>query len=59
MKIGVSSYSFSKYLADTKCGYEAICDIAKNMGFDGIELRMTNLRLRAKSALTAIRLGLK
>ena len=37
MKIGVSSYSFSKYLADTKCGYEAICDIAKNMGFDGIE----------------------
>ena len=29
MKLGVSSYSFSKHLAATKCGYEAICDIAK------------------------------
>ena len=37
MKIGVSSYSFSKYLIETKCGYEAICDISKKMGFDGIE----------------------
>ena len=37
MKIGVSSYSFSKYLTETKCGYLAICDIAKEMGFDGIE----------------------
>jgi len=37
MKIGVSSYSFSKYLTETKCGYLAICDIAKEMGFEGIE----------------------
>jgi sugar phosphate isomerase/epimerase len=37
MKLGVSSYSFSKYMAETKCGYEAICDIAKEIGFDGIE----------------------
>ncbi len=37
MKIGVSSYSFSKYLSDTKCGYYKICDIAKEIGFDGIE----------------------
>ena len=37
MKIGVSSYSFSKYLSSTKCGYLKICDIAKEIGFDGIE----------------------
>lgn len=37
MKIGVSSYSFSKYLRETRCGYLKICDIAKEMGYDGIE----------------------
>ena len=37
MKIGVSAYSFSKYMTETKCGYFAICDIAKEMGFEGIE----------------------
>ncbi len=37
MKIGVSSYSFSKYLTETGCGYLKICDIAKEIGFDGIE----------------------
>ena len=37
MKIGVSSYSFSKYITASKCSYTDICDIAKEMGFDGIE----------------------
>lgn len=37
MKIGVSSYSFSKYLTESQCGYLKICDIAKEIGFDGIE----------------------
>ena len=37
MKLGVSSYSFSKYLASTQCGYVEICDIAKEIGFEGIE----------------------
>ncbi|MBQ8720262.1 MAG: sugar phosphate isomerase/epimerase [Clostridia bacterium] len=37
MKIGVSSYSFSKYIVENKCDYFKICDIAKEMGFDGIE----------------------
>jgi len=37
MKIGVSSYSFSKYARETKCGYHDICDIAKEIGFEGIE----------------------
>ena len=37
MKIGVSSYSFSKYLRDTGANYFQICDIAREMGFEGIE----------------------
>ncbi len=37
MKIGVSSYSFRKYILAEKCDYIKICDIAKEMGFDGIE----------------------
>lgn len=37
MKIGVSSYSFKKYIQQTKCDYIKICDIAKEIGYDGIE----------------------
>ena len=37
MKLGVSSYSFLKYARETKCGYHAVCDIAKDIGYDGIE----------------------
>ena len=37
MKLSVSSYSFKKYVNETKCGYHAICDIAKEIGFEGIE----------------------
>ena len=37
MKIGVSSYSFAKYIRQTGATYEDICDIAKKIGYDGIE----------------------
>ena len=37
MKLGVSSYSFRKYILAEKCDYIKICDIANEMGFDGIE----------------------
>ena len=37
MKIGVSSYSFDSYIEQTKCDYFKICDLAKEMGYDGIE----------------------
>ena len=37
MKFGVSSYSFSKYIRSTGCDYIAVCDKAKEMGYDGIE----------------------
>lgn len=37
MKIGVSSYSFSKYKEAVGCSYFELCDKAKETGFDGIE----------------------
>jgi len=37
MKIGVSSYSFRKHILATKCSYIDICNIAKEMGYEGIE----------------------
>ena len=37
MKIGVSSYSFSRYMKHTGANYLKICDLAREMGFDGIE----------------------
>ena len=37
MKIGVSSYSFSNYINQSGCDLFKVCDIAKEIGFDGIE----------------------
>lgn len=37
MKLGVSSYSFHKYMAETGCDHRKVCDLAKEMGFEGIE----------------------
>jgi len=37
MKIGVSSYSFDKYMKQTGANYLDICRIAKEIGFDAIE----------------------
>ena len=37
MKLGVSSYSFSRYIAQSGANYLDICNEAKRIGFDGIE----------------------
>ena len=37
MKLGVSSYSFRKYIMSENCDYFKICSLAKEIGFDGIE----------------------
>ncbi len=37
MKICVSSYSFNKYTKNTGCNYLDICNIAKEIGYEGIE----------------------
>ena len=42
MKIGVSSYSFKKYILATKCSYLELCNTVKQMGFSGIEFTPLN-----------------
>ena len=44
MKLGVSSYSFRKYIFEAKCDYFKICDLAKKMGFDAIESGLDYLK---------------
>ena len=53
MKIGVSSYSFSKYMKASGCNYLAICDLAKEMGFDGIEFTDLLPEVSGCDAMTA------
>ena len=45
MKIGIGSYSYLKYMNNTDADYIAICDIAKNTGFDGIEFTELDLKV--------------
>ena len=37
MKIGISSYSFSKMMRTGNYTYRQLCDITKKIGYDGIE----------------------
>lgn len=37
MKIGVSSYSFARYMREKGANYIDICNLAKEIGYDGIE----------------------
>ena len=55
MKIGVSSYSFGKYMKATGCDYLAICDLAKDIGFDGIEFTDLNPEVSGTDDVTAAR----
>ena len=54
MKIGVSSYSFSKYMRETGCNYFKICDIAKEIGFEGIEFIDLNLDVQPAESQIAL-----
>lgn len=47
MKIGVSSYSFSRHMELTGATYTDICTLAKDMGFDGIEFLDLKLEVQA------------
>ena len=49
MKIGVSSYSFSKYMKQTGCDLKEVCCLAKGIGFDAIEF--TDLKVEDPIAL--------
>ncbi|MBE6589581.1 MAG: sugar phosphate isomerase/epimerase [Ruminococcaceae bacterium] len=37
MKIGISSYSFSKHMRDTGCDLFEVCRLAREIGYDAIE----------------------
>jgi sugar phosphate isomerase/epimerase len=54
MKIGVSSYSFSKYMRETGCNYFKICDLAKEMGYEGIEFIDLNLEVQPAESQIAL-----
>ncbi|MBQ9950532.1 MAG: sugar phosphate isomerase/epimerase [Clostridia bacterium] len=54
MKIGVSSYSFSKYMRETGCNYFKICDLAKEMGYEGIEFIDLNLDVQPAESQIAL-----
>lgn len=54
MKIGVSSYSFSKYMRETGANYFKISDIAKEMGFEGIEFIDLSLEVQPAESQLAL-----
>ena len=51
MKIGVSSYSFSKYMKATGANYIDICNKAKEIGYDGIEFIDLNPEISGKDVM--------
>lgn len=54
MKIGVSSYSFAKYMSQTKANYLDVCNIARRMGYDGIEFIDLNLDVQQADSPEAL-----
>ena len=54
MKIGVSSYSFSRYMKHTGANYLKICDLAREMGFDGIEFIDLDLNVQPAESVPAL-----
>lgn len=59
MKIGVSSYSFSKYMNHTHADYFKICDLAKEFGFDGIEFIDLSLDVQPAESLEALAVAIR
>ena len=51
MKIGVSSYSYSKYMQATGADFFAVAEVAKSHGFDGIEFLELTQREQDESVL--------
>ena len=54
MKLGVSSYSFSQYMYKTGANYFEICDIAKRIGFEGIEFIDLKTEVQAAESVEAL-----
>lgn len=54
MKIGVSSYSFQRYMLNTHANYIQICDLAHEMGYDGIEFIDLDLKVQPAESVAAL-----
>ena len=59
MMLGVSSYSFSKYMRDTGANYFTVCDLAKKMGYDAIEFIDLNLEVQPAESVEALAKAIK
>lgn len=59
MMLGVSSYSFSKYMRNTGANYFDICDLAKNIGFDAIEFIDLKLETQPAESVEALATAIK
>lgn len=51
MKLGVSSYSFKKHIEQTGADYLDLCNLAKRIGYDGIEFIDLNLDIQQAGSL--------
>lgn len=54
LKIGVSSYSFARHMEQTGASYLDVCDLAKSMGFDGIEFITLQADARIGESVQAV-----
>lgn len=54
MKIGVSSYSFSHYMRDTGANYCQIADLAKEIGFEGMDFTDLLLDVQPADSIEAL-----
>lgn len=59
MMLGVSSYSFSKYMRNTGANYFDICDLAKKIGFDAIEFIDLKLETQPAESVEALATAIK
>ena len=59
MKIGVSSYSFAKYMKQTGATYFDICDKAKELGFDAIEFIEFKMDVQPAESVAALAASIK
>ena len=59
MKLGVSSYSFSKYMKQTGANYFDVCDKAKELGYDAIEFIELSLDVQPAESVKALAAAIK
>ncbi len=59
MKLGVSSYSYSKHFRQTGANYFQVCDHAKKTGFSGIEFIDLSLEIQPSESLETLALDIR